>query len=79
MINMILHPNGKLLPATKLYLFAYLALDGSYEVELVDSQGKHHLGTVQSIQREDGSGSSFNVTMSKYGVTSETIHIRTID
>jgi hypothetical protein len=43
-----------------------------------DSNGKHHSGHMQSIQNEDGSGSSFNVTISDKG-NQTTIHLRTID
>ena len=43
-----------------------------------DSQGQQYFGILQSVQREDGSGHSFNVTIAGHGGT-VTFHLRTID
>jgi len=42
---------------------------------LRDSNGKLHTGIISSIQHEDGSGSSFNITLEN----GEVFHLRTID
>lgn len=42
---------------------------------LYDSQGVYHQGVISSIQHEDGSGSSFNITTEG----GQKYHIRTID
>jgi hypothetical protein len=42
-----------------------------------DSNGQQYFGLLQSVQREDGTGSSFNVTIAGQGTT--TFHLRTID
>jgi len=42
-----------------------------------DSKGQKYFGLLQSVQREDGTGSSFNVTIVGQGTA--TFHLRTID
>jgi len=42
---------------------------------LYDSNGKLHSGVISSIQHEDSSGSSFNITLEN----GEVFHLRTID
>jgi hypothetical protein len=44
-------------------------------VGLFDSNGRLHRGAISSIQLEDGSGSSFNITMTN----GDKFHLRTID
>lgn len=49
-------------------------------IRFADSSGKLHCGTLASVQREDGSGSSFNLTYyPKYGKGTVSAHVRTID
>ncbi len=43
-------------------------------ITLLDSSGNTHAGVILSLQHEDGSGRSFNVTLD-----SNTFHVRTID
>ncbi len=52
-------------------------LFGQYPLrhEFTDSQGKTHIGTLATVQREDGSGHSFNVTLDD----GNTFHMRTVD
>jgi hypothetical protein len=42
------------------------------------SNGKRYHGILQSIQREDGSGESFNLTVNSGG-REFTFHVRTVD
>lgn len=42
--------------------------------KILDSNGKPHSGIISSIQHEDGSGKSFNISMGN-----DTFHLRTID
>jgi hypothetical protein len=44
-----------------------------------DSQGLYHCGLLLVLQREDGSGSSFNVTIQAEQGGYETFHLRTVD
>ena len=65
------------------FALAVLLFDPSQEEQyatITDSQGIKHTGTIQGVMREDGSGSSFNVTMRemKTGFNT-TFHVRTID
>jgi hypothetical protein len=48
------------------------------ETILMDSAGKVHRGFINAIQKEDGSGKSFNVTIGNNRGT-ETFHLRTLD
>lgn len=50
-------------------------------LSFTDSRGKGHCGLIQSVQREDGSGSSFNVSYRGLtnGAVCTTVHVRTID
>lgn len=43
------------------------------------SSGKHYVGYLISVQKEDGSGSSFNITINGCDNKSYTFHIRTVD
>jgi hypothetical protein len=64
---------------SKWQLFGMLAADRNAEpVEIFDSNGRPHSGLLSSVQREDGSGCSFNVTLST-AAGSETFHVRTKD
>jgi hypothetical protein len=45
---------------------------------LYDSNGQQYFGTIETVQREDNSGSSFNVTIQGQRGTT-TIFLRTID
>jgi hypothetical protein len=68
---------------TKFQLFALLTADKTPAVTMPDGRP----GILQAIQREDGSGKSFNLTVNVGGawvcgqmVTQyETLHVRTID
>jgi hypothetical protein len=65
---------------TKWQLFECMTCKGSQLVSVIDSSNRKHTGIITSIQREDGSGSSFNVTMLEQGkYMSVTFHVRTID
>jgi hypothetical protein len=54
-------------------LFATSLLGGSIRIKNIDLKG------VLSIEREDGSGSSFNVTGYDLSNKKVTVHVRTID
>lgn len=65
-------------------LLCLLAIDSSWQnanTTLFDSTGNNHYGTVIAIEREDGTGKSFNVTMRKAFTLGklEKFHMRTID
>jgi hypothetical protein len=63
---------------TKWQLFNLLSQVCPMPGYFVASDGKQYLGILQSVQREDGSGSSFNITIANQSGTI-TIHIRTTD
>ena len=42
------------------------------------SDGQRYFGILQSVQREDGSGHSFNITIANQSSTA-TFHVRTTD
>jgi hypothetical protein len=63
---------------TKWQLFKALAGEYSSPRLFIDSNGIRHFGILQSIEREDGSGHSFNVRIADQS-RQTTIHIRTID
>ncbi len=45
-----------------------------------DTSGRVYVGVLESIQREDGSGKSFNITINQGGSAgSVTFYVRTID
>lgn len=60
---------------TKCQLFQ--ALGGRGDASKVTIKGVS--GWISSVQREDGSGSSFNVTLYINITTSKTVYVRTID
>jgi len=72
---------------TKWQLMNMLTLPMTAESVVIDSSGNSHIGIVKSIEREDGSGSCFNITMrvNTIGNTAaainpiKTIFVRTID
>lgn len=58
---------------TKFTLFSLLATDRSQVVTISGVRG-----ILSAVQREDGSGSSFNVTLwTPHGY--KTVHVRTVD
>lgn len=61
-------------PMTKFQLFSLLAQKGTSSVQLNDGS----VGILTSIEREDGSGSSFMVRVNCQGVYRD-FHVRTID
>jgi hypothetical protein len=63
---------------TKFELALLLFTKAPNPIHLYDSKGQQYFGLVQSVQREDGTGSSFNVTIAGHGGTA-TFHVRTID
>jgi len=64
---------------TKKELMSMLFCDGR-QTNTFTSNGRQLFGVVKSIQREDGSGSSFNVGIWNHDTQrQETIHVRTID
>lgn len=65
---------------TKWYLFMCFTAKGSSISNIVDSQNVKHTGIITTIEREDGSGRSFNVTMLEAGKYQPVkFHVRTID
>lgn len=63
---------------TKFELFQALAAPRNTAREYTASDSKHYIGILESVEREDGSGRSFNVrliTPAGY----KTIHVRTPD
>lgn len=62
----------EIVPLSKWHLSQ--AFIGYSSAELYDSSGRKHVGKIISIGHEDGSGRSFNVTISR-----ECFHIRTVD
>ncbi len=64
---------------TKLQLAGLLFYNGVVEVGITDSSGTTHNGILTKVQREDGSGSSFNVTMHDEQGERCTFHMRTDD
>lgn len=65
---------------TKMQLMAMLFANEFQAHEWRRASGHIVYGQLQSIQREDGSGSSFNVTIwNQETCSSETLHVRTID
>lgn len=63
---------------TKYQLTQLLFTKSPDPIHFHDSQGQQYFGLLQSVQREDGTGSSFNVTIAGHGGTA-TFHLRTID
>lgn len=63
---------------TKWQLLSLLTTCRGAATVLIDSHGARHSGILQSVQREDGSGRSFNVTLST-ARGNVTIHVRTVD
>lgn len=64
---------------TKFQLFNLLAAEYTMIHDFVSSGQFHYRGILRSIEREDGSGSSFNVTIDTGNGNGATFHIRTID
>jgi len=65
---------------TKWELFKALAAEHPLPRHYIDGAGAEHYGTLESIERKDGSGHSFNVRilLDREGKP-ETFHIRTTD
>jgi hypothetical protein len=57
-------------------LFATLGLPCGTYSHIRDADGKLHYGIIQAIEREDGSGRSFNVRLHD-GTFIRTIYVRT--
>jgi len=68
---------------TKWELFKTLGAEHPLPRLFTDADGGHHYGYLQSIEREDGSGHSFNVTINPdgddRGLSPKTFHVRTSD
>jgi hypothetical protein len=70
---------------SKYELLTALFSKGPHAAWYESSNGKRYFGTLESVQREDGGGSSFNVTIHTVGTASQvggkyvTLHLRTID
>ena len=69
---------------TKQELIDRLFLPAAMACTIRDSSGVVHIGILQSIEREDGSGKCFNVKMSVLNPTTntrytDTFFVRTID
>jgi hypothetical protein len=62
---------------TKAQLFAMLGMRDLQPTRFADSNGVEYFGILQSVQREDGSGGSFNVTIANQSGY-KTFHLRTI-
>lgn len=63
---------------TKYQLFQALATRGTELSECTASNGRVYRGILQTVEREDGSGHSFNVTLDTCNGKT-TIHVRTSD
>lgn len=63
---------------TKWELFKALAGEHPLPRHFTDASGNRHFGILQSIEREDGSGHSFNVRIANQSGQT-TIHLRTND
>lgn len=65
---------------TKFQLATLLFTSSAKEISIMDSNGTTHHGYVSSVEREDGSGSSFNITLRDgRGGGRCTLHVRTSD
>lgn len=66
---------------TKWDLFRYLGGEHPLPVRLVDGSGNEHVGYLQAVECEDGSGHSFNVRIGRVGTQTgnESFHFRTTD
>ena len=65
---------------TKWYLFSLLSQEGSKTATIRDVNYNYHDGIVVGIEREDGSGRSFNVKLYRSSDQKQVnIHVRTID
>lgn len=65
---------------TKWELFRWLAGEYPLPRHWKDSSGADHYGTITAVEREDGRGHSFNVTIRPAeGGNPETFHLRTSD
>lgn len=64
---------------TKYQIAELLFTPRAREVGITDSQGTTHHGYLSKVEREDGSGSSFNVTMRDEQGERCTFHVRTSD
>ncbi len=60
-------------------LFRFLGGEYPLPVRFLDARGQEHIGLVQSVEREDGSGHSFNVRIGTENGNNETFHFRTTD
>lgn len=67
---------------TKFHLASLLFMSrypANHATTIVASNGEHYTGFLCAIEREDGSGQSFNVTFRTPRGDRITIHVRTID
>jgi hypothetical protein len=68
---------------TKWELFKALGAEHPLPRHFTDASGSRHYGYLRSIEREDGSGHSFNVTINPEeidrGFSPKTFHVRTSD
>jgi len=65
---------------TKWELFKGLAAEHPLPRHFTDANGFRHYGTVAAVEREDGSGHSFNVRINPdKGDKPVTFHLRTAD
>ncbi len=63
---------------SKWQLFSLLATADTLAGHFKASNGNVYFGLLQSVQREDGTGSSFNITVANQS-GSVTFHVRTTD
>lgn len=64
---------------TKFQIFALLTQEGSNAACVTDSRGYQWWGIPRSVERESGSGRSFNVTIQLRNGQFKTIYVRTKD
>lgn len=66
-----------MLNVTKFQIMCWLFAHNQLEATIGLKDGRK--GIVQSVEREDGSGYNFNITVSFPNHTTETFYVRTID
>ena len=76
-VQAAIHPKSKNIN----YLFSLLTRNPNYNppTSFIDSSGRLHVGCLLSIEREDGSGRSFNLTIATQQNDKETFHLRFIE
>lgn len=64
---------------SKAQVFALLIREGSHAACVTDSNGQQHWGIPQRVEREDGSGRCFNITIRLRMGQLKTVFVRTKD